>query len=241
VKPLTKKNGVCPLSAIIFDMDGVIVDSHPVHRRAWQRFLKQLGRDVSEKELDFIMDGHKRADILRHFLGDLSDQQIDEYGQRKDLFFQESAQEVQPVRGLVEFVRHVAGEDKPMAVATSASESRTRFTLEQLGLRDYFQTVVTGVDVSSGKPAPDIYREACLRLHVNPKSALAFEDAMAGVTAAKAAGLLCVGVVSHQSASDLTRAGADLTIADFEGLSLEVLQSRLTPAASFKLCGAKEA
>lgn len=214
-------------------MDGVIVNSHPVHRKAWERFLRQLGHHVSESELDFIMDGHKRADILCHFLGPLSTEQILEYGQRKDLFFQESAQEVQPVRGLIEFIEHVAAHGKRMAVATSASESRTRFTLEQLGLRCFFETVVTGKDVSLGKPAPDIYRTACDRLGVDPASAVAFEDAMAGVRAAKAAGLQCVGVLSHQSAFNLTAAGADLTIADFQGLSLATLQSRLTSVAGF--------
>jgi beta-phosphoglucomutase len=231
VKTLHKHNGGCPFSAIIFDMDGVIVNSHPVHRKAWERFLRLLGRDISESELDYIMDGHKRADILCHFLGPLSAEQILEYGQRKDLFFQESAQEVQPVRGLIEFIEHVANQGKRMAVATSASESRTRFTLEQLGLRPYFETVVTGKDVSSGKPAPDIYRAACERLDIDPGSAVAFEDAMAGVTAAKAAGLHCVGVLSHQSAFNLTAAGADLTIPDFTGLSLDTLQSRLASVA----------
>jgi len=172
-------------AAVIFDMDGVMVNSHPIHRRAWQQFLQTLGRDVSETELDYILDGRKRSDILCHFLGALSPAQIVEYGQRKDLFFLESAREVQPIPGLIRFVEQIAGRGIAMAVATSASESRTRFTLEQLGLRRHFRTIITGKDVLLGKPAPDIYRLACRRLGVSPELAVAFEDAVAGIQAAK--------------------------------------------------------
>jgi beta-phosphoglucomutase len=212
-------------AAVIFDMDGVMVDSHPIHRRAWQQFLRTLGREVSESELDYILDGRKRSDILCHFLGALSPSQLAEYGERKDLFFQESAREVRPIPGLTGFVEHVGGLRIPMAVATSASESRTRFTLEQLRLRRRFRAIVTGNDVVMGKPAPDIYRLACKRLGVRPSQAIAFEDAVGGVRAAKAAGLFCVGVLSHQSASSLKTAGADLTIPNFLGLSLHDLQA----------------
>ena len=72
------------LQAIIFDMDGVLIDSHPIHRQAWQRFLLTLDQQVSDAGLDFILEGRKREDILRHFLGDdLSEVQISEYGKRK--------------------------------------------------------------------------------------------------------------------------------------------------------------
>jgi HAD superfamily hydrolase (TIGR01509 family) len=227
----TPRNGHRSFRAVVFDMDGVIVNSHPVHRKAWQQFLQQLGHEVSEGELDYILEGRKRSDILCRFLGPLSPEQIQEYGQRKDLFFQESAGEVQPIPGLLDFVEHVASSKKSMAVATSASESRTRFTLEQLGLHAYFDAIVTSKDVALGKPAPDIYQTACRRLEVEPQTAIAFEDAVAGVEAAKAAGLSCVGVLSHQPAAKLIAAGADWVIRDFTGLSLNELEFELSSHA----------
>ena len=214
-------------AAVVFDMDGVLVNSHPIHRRAWQQFLSTLGREVSESELDYILDGHKRSDILCHFLGALSSAQLAEYGQRKDSLFRESAREIQPIDGLTDFVANIASHGIPMAVATSASESRTRFTLQQLRLRSYFRAIVTGKDVVFGKPAPDIYRLACKRLGVRPARAVAFEDAVGGVRAAKTAGLFCVGVLSHQPAASLKAAGADLTIPNFLGLSIDDLQADL--------------
>lgn len=214
-------------AAVVFDMDGVLVNSHPVHRRAWQQFLKTLGREVSESELDYILDGHKRSDILCHFLGALSPAQLAAYGQRKDSLFRESAREIQPIDGLTDFVEHIARQGIPMAVATSASESRTRFTLRQLRLHRYFRAIVTGKDVVFGKPAPDIYRLACTRLGVRPSRAIAFEDAIGGVRAAKTAGLFCVGVLSHQPAASLSAAGADLTIPNFLGLCIDDLHADL--------------
>jgi beta-phosphoglucomutase len=215
-------------------MDGVIVDSHPTHRKAWQRFLRLLGREVSADELDYILDGHKRGDILRHFLGPLSAEQIVEYGQRKDLIFRESAAEIRAIGGVAKFVEHLASRRMRMAVATSASESRTRFTLEQLKLSAYFDTIVTGKDVTLGKPAPEIYRIACWRLSVEPRVAMAFEDAVSGVQSAIAAGLRCVGVRTHQSAAKLTAAGADFTIADFTGWSLDDLVAGLATVSSVR-------
>jgi beta-phosphoglucomutase len=120
------------LQAIIFDMDGVIIDSHPVHRQAWQKFLLTLGKNVSETDLDCILEGWRREEILRHFLGDLSPAQIVEYGNRKDQFFQQVGVPIKPVPGLCEFLDHLESQGIRKAVATSASEKRTRFTLDRL-------------------------------------------------------------------------------------------------------------
>jgi beta-phosphoglucomutase len=215
------------IGAVVFDMDGVLVDSHPLHRKAWRQFLRTLGRKASDRELDYILDGRKRDEILRHFLGPLSAQQILEYGQRKDRFFRESEGEVQPMPGVKEVVQQAAARGTPIAVATSASEGRTRFTLQQLQLDRYLQSIVTGADVPTGKPAPDVYQMTCERLGVVPEHAVAFEDSVSGVQSAKAARLFCVGVLSHQSAHTLKAAGADLTIAEFDGLSLDFLEAEL--------------
>jgi beta-phosphoglucomutase-like phosphatase (HAD superfamily) len=72
------------LKAVIFDLDGVIVDSHPAHQRAWRMFFQSLGKSVSDQELLFVLEGQKREDILRHFLGDPDEQQVKRYGARKE-------------------------------------------------------------------------------------------------------------------------------------------------------------
>jgi beta-phosphoglucomutase len=211
------------LQAVVFDMDGVIIDSHPAHRMAWRRFLRELGKDVSESDLDFILDGRKRADILRYFLGDLSDAQLEEHGKYKDEFFKQVSLEVKTIPGVLQFLAMLEGRKIAVAVATSATESRARSTLAHLGLAERFQVVVTGTDVKEGKPDPAIYQLTCARLHMDGKCILAIEDAVSGVRAAKRAGLRCIGV--SNTAATLIEAGAELVIPNFLGISIERLEA----------------
>jgi HAD superfamily hydrolase (TIGR01509 family) len=213
------------LSAVIFDMDGVIIDSHPAHRAAWRTFLREIGRNVTEPELDFVLDGRKRSEILRHFLGELSEDEIREYGDRKDEFFKKAALNVEVIPGVLELITSLHDGGIPTAVATSASESRCRHVLDQVHLADKFRVIVTGNEVSQGKPDPAIYRLACQRLRVAPSHALAVEDAISGIRAAKSAGLTCIGVTGHQSPELLREAGASHVIQDFLGLSLSDLRA----------------
>jgi beta-phosphoglucomutase len=212
---------------IVFDMDGVIIDSHPAHRRAWQQFLRTLGREVSELKLDYILEGRKRDDILRHFLGELSQSELLESGRRKDKFFEQMAEEVLPVAGVVDFLKELDQIGMPAAVATSASGRRTRITLQRLDLERHFQVVVTGDDVVEGKPNPAIYRMAARRLNLAGEDLLALEDAPCGVEAAIGAGMRCMGVADSSKAESLRQAGADHVIADFVGLSVRTLEKLL--------------
>jgi len=213
------------LRAVIFDMDGVIIDSHPAHREAWRLFLQTVGRPVSDDELDFVLDGRKRSEILRHFLGDLSGDEIGEYGQRKDDFFRQQSLATRLIPGVTELLAQLRTVGIATAVATSGSESRTQHVLDQLQLRERFDVVVTGNDVSCGKPDPSIYCVTCQRLRVEPYHTLAFEDAVSGIHAARAAGLVCIGLAGHQSPDKLRTAGADCVVENFLGLSVVQLDA----------------
>lgn len=201
--------------AVVFDMDGVIIDSHPAHRKAWRSFLLTLGRRVSDSELDFILDGHKRNDILRHFLGNLSDTELARYGARKDDFFRRTSSRMKPIPGVLRFLRRLHGSGVALGLATSASADRTGATLRRMNISHYFNTVVTGEDVSQGKPDPAVYHMARERLSVSPAEVLVFEDAIAGVQAARHAGLRCGGVGPSLRAKELLAAGAEFVIEDF--------------------------
>jgi len=212
------------LRGVIFDMDGVLVDSHKVHRKAWRLFFQTLGRDVPESELSFILDGRKRGDILRHFLGDCPDPELEEFGRRKDCIFRQMQLAVAPVPGVVRFVRELHLSGTALGLATSASRSRARSTLLELGLLNYFPVVVTGEDVLWGKPHASIYRLACSRIGIVPERLLAFEVAISGVRAAVGAGLRCVGVALHETPENLIAAGAAHVVRDFESVSLNEVE-----------------
>ena len=212
------------LKGVIFDMDGVIVDSHPVHKKTWRRFLELHGKHVAEEELNFIMDGRKRDEILRHFLGELSNEQIRTLGHEKELLFKEHAKSISMIEGLPEFLKQLARAEIKMAVASSGSASRVKDVLESLELRKYFPTVVTGDDVINGKPDPSIFRLASEWLQVQPFDALVFEDSVSGVKAARAAGIKCIGVATDGLTRMLASAGAIRTIPNYSNLYVSDLE-----------------
>ena len=213
------------LRGVVFDMDGVVIDSHPAHRAAWKAFLEAVGKTVSDSELNIILDGGKREEILKHFLGELSPEQVFEYGRRKDEILRSHAVALEPMAGVVGFLDQLCAAGVGLALATSAGRHRVYDTLEELGIEHYFATIVTGDDVLAGKPDPAIYRLAAERMKQNPEHLLAVEDAVSGVKAARSAGMRCVGVAQNGRAAALRLAGADPIIQDFRSLSFMQVQA----------------
>jgi HAD superfamily hydrolase (TIGR01509 family) len=209
---------------IVFDLDGVIVDSHPVHKQAWRTFLASMGKEVSESELDFIFEGRRRREILIHFFGELSDSEIQDYGSKKDEFFGQACPIPEPAAGSVEFIRRLERSGLCRAVATSASRQRARWTLEQLKIADCFEVVVTGDDVIQGKPDPAIYQLAAQRLSISPECLFAVEDSVCGVRSAKSAGLRCLGIGLEKDVHPLLQAGAERVYPSLVDLSISDLE-----------------
>jgi beta-phosphoglucomutase len=214
------------LRGVVFDMDGVIVDSHPAHLNAWKSFLASEGLKVRDEDLEFVLDGRKRAEILRHFFGELTPEQIVEYGNRKNEALRECGQPVQPILGVVDFLCQLSEAGIGIALATSGSQWRAHSTLEEHGLTGYFQAVITGDEITAGKPDPAIYRLAAERLQESPQHLLAVEDAVSGVKSARAAGMRCLGIANERRAALLRAAGAELVIPDFRALSVDQLEDR---------------
>jgi beta-phosphoglucomutase len=207
------------LKGVVFDFDGVIVDSHAVHQRAWRRFLESVGTSVSDEQLRFVLDGRKRDDILRHFLGNLDSDKLHEYGHQKEQIFRSEAANVQVIEGLLAFLEDLEEARLLLGIASSGSRSRVEFLLGRLALRQRFRVVVTGDEVESGKPNPELFLRAAQDLQIDPTELVVLEDAFSGVKAAKAAGMRCVGIAQADGASILFDAGADHVVPDFRYLS----------------------
>lgn len=209
------------LGGVIFDFDGVIADSHPVHIKAWKAFLHSQAKIVSDAELSFVREGAKREEILRHFLGELTPEQVASYGAEKEQLFQACASEVKLVPGFAEFLTQLDALGLPSAVATSGSRARVEQSLEAFNLRDRFRVVMTAEDVDRGKPDPALFLLAAQDLQVEPSRILVCEDAVAGVVAAKNAGMKCIGIAANGTESRLKQAGADLAVEDFTHIHLD--------------------
>ena len=215
-------------SAFVFDMDGVLIDSHAVHRRAWDEFLRCEGIRASDSDLAVILEGRTRTEILRHFLGEIDDRELQSHGRRKDEIFRSLEHDIEAVPGVLAFLNRLRQAGAALAIATSASEIRTVSTIERLGLGGCFEAVVTASDVLQGKPDPAVYRVACARLGVDPSEAFAFDDAPAGVMAARGAGMRCIGITGDGTQERLLAAGAERVFASFACPEFERAEALIT-------------
>ncbi|HWR36968.1 MAG TPA: HAD-IA family hydrolase [Clostridia bacterium] len=210
---------------MIFDMDGVIVDSHPSHLRAWKRLFACLGKPLSDSGFEYILDGHTREEILRHYLGDMSAERLEEYGNRKDKLFREEAAGLLPVPGVLAFLDSIEQAGIRKAVATSAKRQRADFILGHFGISRRFETIVAADDVAEGKSSSRAFLLAGERLSLSPRELLVAEDAVSGVKAAKAASMRCLGVSLNGHRRQLLGAGADKVVSDFCSVSVPELSS----------------
>jgi len=205
---------------LVFDMDGVLFDSHPLHRSAWRELLREAGKDVSEAELEFVLEGATREEILHHFLGPLTPQQAALYARKKEAIFRREEDRVQTIEGLEGFLDLIESASIPMAVASSASRLRVTRMLKSHALADRFAAVLTGDDVPDGKSNPAIFLRAAEQLRARASEVLVFEDAITAVKVVKQIGMKCIGIAAGNRGTGLVEAGADLVVPNYRHLEL---------------------
>jgi beta-phosphoglucomutase family hydrolase len=210
---------------LIFDLDGVIIDSMPFHRRAWQQYLEVTGIGSGDS-LDF-MHGQRNEEIVRGLLGPEADlQTVMAHGAAKEQMYRDMLREglgENLVAGIAEWLEHVSG--APVALATNAERTNVDFVLDGGGLRPYFRAIVDGSQVERPKPAPDVYLRAAELLDIPPRNCIVFEDSPVGVAAAVAAGMRVVGVLTHAEALE----GVRFSIVNFLDARLDVWLSTQRP------------
>ena len=206
------------MTALIFDMDGVIVDSNAMHRQTWAVFNRRYGLETTE-EMHQRMYGRRNDQIIRDFFGDGIDaQEVDARGWAKERLFREMTARrtgEMLVTGLRAFLERHG--DLAMAVGSNAEPENVAFVLEETGLRRYFRVVVDGHQVHRPKPHPDVYLRAAGLLQTEPANCIVFEDSHSGVAAALAAGMRVIGLRTTYD----NLPGAVLTIDNFESGELE--------------------
>ncbi|HWZ46030.1 MAG TPA: HAD family phosphatase [Candidatus Saccharimonadales bacterium] len=212
------------LKGVIFDLDGVVADSHPAHIKVWKELLASIDREVMNTDLQVVRDGRKKEDMLRYFFGDLTAGEIRDYGAEKDRLFTKEMPSITAVAGVRELLCELTRAAIPIGLASSGGSVRVHHLLDQLGLSSLFTAVVTGDEVAIGKPHPEIFRKAADQLGLPAHELLVFEDAVSGVQGAKAAHMKCFGVADHSRAAALRRAGAERVFPDFNGATLCGLQ-----------------
>ena len=216
------------LSALIFDMDGVLCDTMPYHLKAWDHYIAQTPElpDSMQEHLH-RMGGKRNSELLRELVGShLQEGQIQQWGAGKEAVYRELIREqIMWLPGLVEFLTQAQAAGLKLGLGTSACQENVDLLLDHQGLREFFQAQVIETDVQRGKPDPQCYQLVAQRLGVEPDQCLVFEDATAGVAAARNAKMRCWGVLTTQPEANLLAAGAEYCLQDFKDPALEGLLS----------------
>jgi beta-phosphoglucomutase len=212
-----------PPDAVIFDMDGVLIDSNPFHLRIWGEFLTLHGVPFDPDKLGAQIFGQRDDYALRMFFGaGISDEQSRRWSEELEHNFRESFRaHARPLPGAAELVRECRAQDVPLAVASSAMRKNVDFVVEALRLKPFFQVIVSGDEVSHPKPDPEIYLAAAAQLGAEPSRCVAFEDSPVGIEAVVRAGMKCVAIASTFAVDELrSGTGAHAVVRSFEELNL---------------------
>lgn len=219
-------NSKNPAAAILFDMDGVIIDSNPFHKISLKQFCKKYGYDLSEEQLREKIYGRTNKDWIVNVFGPLDEKKLRAYADEKEALFREIYKnDIKPVDGLIPFLKHLDDLKIPRAIATSAPRANVDFTLAHTGTAKYFPVILDESFVSRGKPDPEIYLKTAAALKFAPENCIVFEDSLSGVTAGKRAGCKVVGITTTHTREELHE--TDLVIDDFNGLDPQTLINKL--------------
>lgn len=195
-----------PIEAVIWDLDGVIIDSAEEHRQAWLRMAREEGLPMSDADF-WATFGKRNDDIMTMLWGSLPPQRIKNMADKKEMYFREIVQHTaRPLPGSMELMRGLHDAGYRQALASSTPPENIELISEVLGLKRYLSKLVSGEAVARGKPAPDIFLKAAQELDAVPDVCLVIEDAVAGVQAAHAAGMRCIAVAGNRDLPGLREA-----------------------------------
>ena len=208
------------IQAVIFDMNGTMIDDMGFHKKAWIKFCKKYGLDLTEEEFKQKFSGKKNTDILPEVLGrELSSDEIKKLSEEKETLYREIyAPYMKEIPGLKDLINMIKSKNLKVAIATTAIEPNRKFVLDALGLENKFDVILGDEHVANGKPHPEIYLETAKKLEVDASKCLVFEDTPPGVEAGKNAGMKVVGVLTTHTKEDLRN--ADYWIKDFTEIQI---------------------
>lgn len=208
---------------VIWDMDGTLVDTAELHFEAWRLISEELGRTFTRSDFAATF-GRRNPEIMDYlFPGRFAPADVDAIGERKEQRYRAAAERlgVTLLPGVAALLAGLHARGVRQAIGSSAPRANLDLILRLTGIERYLSAVVSAEDTTRGKPDPQVFLTAAARLAVPARCCLVFEDAPAGVEAAKAGGMKCIAVrfVAHHSADKLAQAGADRVVASLAEVS----------------------
>ena len=212
------------LKAIIFDLDGTLVDSLPYHHESWRIFFKK--NNIEENDFDEIYKNYKGGgtlELMTSVFGDIyTKDELEKMSDDKEVIFRDIYRsKIVPINGLRKFLDNLKKNNILLSIGSNAIRKNVLMTIKELGITNYFSSIICGDEVSKGKPDPEMYIKTLSNLKVNKNECIIFEDSIEGVTAAKNANIKAIGVTSSQSSEILKSVGAFKTIEDYTKISID--------------------
>ena len=212
------------LKAIIFDLDGTLVDSLPYHHESWRIFFKN--NNIEENDFNEIYRNYKGGgtlELMSSVFGDTyTKDELEKMSDDKEVIFRDIYRsKIFPINGLRKFLDNLKKNNILLSIGSNAIRKNVLMTIEELGITNYFSSIICGDEVSKGKPDPEMYIKTLSNLNVNKNECIIFEDSIEGITAAKNANIKAIGVTSSQSSETLKSVGAFKTIEDYTKISID--------------------
>jgi len=201
--------------AILWDLDGVIVDSGRYHYASYKRLFGEIGIDFTEERFYSEMFGRRNWDIIRAVLGDVSEEEVHRFAEQKERIFRELvAGNIQPLPGAVELLKRAHDAAIKQSIVSSTPRENIELIVRTLGVGDLLDAIVGEEDSERGKPDPQPFTTAADRLGVPYERCVVIEDAPEGIAAGKTAGMRCIGVATTRPPERLSQ--ADLVVESLE-------------------------
>ncbi len=212
--------------AVLWDMDGTIVDSEPYHKLAWREFFSKRGMDFTEDNFKFAF-GRRNEEIFRNFIGpNISQQELDIIAEEKESTFRKYIKDsIKALPGAAELIKLLSEAEFRLAIVSSTPIENIQLITETLGIKTYFGLLISGKDVTEGKPSPQGFLLAAKKLRAPPQNCVVIEDAVAGVRAAKSGGMYCIAVTNTCPREDLTE--ADIIVDSLEEITVKTIEELL--------------
>lgn len=214
--------------AVVWDLDGVIVNSGEAHNASWVDMAREFGLPY-DPDKDFrAIFGRHNTDIIGSLWGITDPDQVQRMADTKETAFRREAIHLKPLPGVTNLVKSLKSAGWKQAIGSSAPLANITVLLEVAGLAQYMNAISSGDDVKEGKPNPQVFLIAFQRLGVDPRFGVVIEDAPVGVQAAKRAGAACLAVTNTQTREALEQAGADLVVDSLEEVSAATLEQMIS-------------
>ncbi len=218
--PALTANAPTDLAAILYDLDGTLVNTDPLHFQVWQAMLRNFELDIDEAFYQTKISGRLNPAIVQDLLPHLSPDERQQFIEQKEAQFREQAPQLAPLAGLVEIIQWATAQGMKQGVVTNAPTKNVYHVLKALHLEETFDQVVIADVLGIGKPDPAPYIHALKAFNLSPHQAIAFEDSPSGMRSAVGAGIPTVGIASTHDPQTLYALGAALVVPDFAAPAL---------------------